>query len=203
MLTDERYSLILEIIDKKNYTTVTELSTKLHVSESTIRRDLTALDKSKRLKKVFGGASSASKESSPAEPIQARYCSSCEQKREIAEYAAGLISPGDFIYIDASTTTELLIDYISQKDATYVTSGISIAKRLAQRGLKTFILAGHVMSNTDVVMGSESIDSLSRYHFSKGFFGTVGISVKEGFTTPEVPDARTKSCAMSRCETRF
>ena len=56
MLTQERYQSILSIIDDKNAVTVSELAQLLNTSESTIRRDLTALDEMGKLQKVFGGA---------------------------------------------------------------------------------------------------------------------------------------------------
>ena len=45
MLTEKRYEMILELLDKKRSVTVPEIKEVLRVSESTIRRDLTALDK--------------------------------------------------------------------------------------------------------------------------------------------------------------
>ena len=49
MLTEKRYELILELLDKKRSVTVPEIKDVLGVSESTIRRDLNALDKAGRL----------------------------------------------------------------------------------------------------------------------------------------------------------
>ena len=59
MLTEKRYELILELLDKKRSVTVPEIKDVLGVSESTIRRDLNALDKAGRLTKVIGGAVSS------------------------------------------------------------------------------------------------------------------------------------------------
>ena len=58
MLTQERYQSILSTIDERGAVTVSELAEMLGASESTIRRDLTALDEMGRLRKVFGGATS-------------------------------------------------------------------------------------------------------------------------------------------------
>ena len=56
MLTEKRYELILELLDKKRSVTVPEIKEVLGVSESTIRRDLNALDKAGRLNQGFCGA---------------------------------------------------------------------------------------------------------------------------------------------------
>ena len=51
-------------------------------------------------------------------------------KEKIAKYASGLIEPGDFVYIDAGTTTDLMIDFITTKQAVFVTNAITHAKNL-------------------------------------------------------------------------
>ena len=56
MLTEQRYEIILKLLEEKRSITVTELKDILDTSESTVRRDITALDKAGRLTKVFGGA---------------------------------------------------------------------------------------------------------------------------------------------------
>ena len=61
LLTQERYQSILSIINERNAVTVAELADMLAISESTVRRDLTALDELGKLKKVFGGATSLTK----------------------------------------------------------------------------------------------------------------------------------------------
>ena len=58
MLTEERYATILRILKEKQAVTVPELTRALCTSESTIRRDLTALHKRGMLYKVYGGATS-------------------------------------------------------------------------------------------------------------------------------------------------
>ena len=48
MLAEERFSLIMEQLDRKRTVTVQELCEALNTSESTIRRDLTELDRQDR-----------------------------------------------------------------------------------------------------------------------------------------------------------
>ena len=55
MLPDERFRRILEIIRKNQSVTVQELVKQIGISESTVRRDLAALDKKGLLHKVHGG----------------------------------------------------------------------------------------------------------------------------------------------------
>ena len=46
---------------------------------------------------------------------------------------------------------------------------------------------------------SQAMETLERYHFTKGFFGTNGISRNEGFTTPDAGEAQVKRTAMRQC----
>ena len=53
MLTEQRYEIILGLLREKNSVTVTELKDILNASESTVRRDITALYKAGKLTRVF------------------------------------------------------------------------------------------------------------------------------------------------------
>ena len=44
---------------------------------------------------------------------------------------------------------------------------------------------------------------IRRYHFTKGFFGTNGVTKKTGFTTPEASEAVVKEIAMAHCRDRY
>ena len=56
MLTEERRNAILQLVNVNGSITVTEIKEQLDISESTARRDITALASLGKLEKVFGGA---------------------------------------------------------------------------------------------------------------------------------------------------
>ena len=56
MLSQERQSLILDIIKEQGSVTVTRLTEILQSSESTVRRDLSYLASKGKINKVHGGA---------------------------------------------------------------------------------------------------------------------------------------------------
>ena len=56
MLTEKRQEEIVRLVYERESITVAELKEILHSSESTIRRDIIALDQEGRLTKMFGGA---------------------------------------------------------------------------------------------------------------------------------------------------
>ena len=56
MLKNARKQKILDLVDRTGYVTLEMLSQVLATSESTIRRDLTELDQSQKLRRLHGGA---------------------------------------------------------------------------------------------------------------------------------------------------
>ena len=200
MLTEERLTKIVKIVNQEGTVTVPDLAQAIGISESTIRRDLNQLDKLGRIRKVHGGATAAVLMSDGHERnMQEKYSRNIEEKRAIAAYAATLVHPNDFVFLDAGSTTEQMAEYLEENTAFYVTNGITLAQKLAARGFKTMLLAGRVKASTDAVIGMEAVSSLARYHFTRGFFGTNGITVAEGFTTPDLEEAANKRAAMEHC----
>lgn len=72
MLTEQRHEIILRLLEEKKSITVTELKELLDASESTVRRDITALDKAGKLTKVFGGAVALNHKVTAYEPTVAQ-----------------------------------------------------------------------------------------------------------------------------------
>ena len=44
---------------------------------------------------------------------------------------------------------------------------------------------------------------LEKYHFTKGFFGTNGVTKKAGFTTPDANEAMVKKTAIEQCQKKY
>lgn len=205
MLSEERYKLILDKLDKESVVYLNDLVKYLDTSESTIRRDLNALHKAGLLKKVHGGATSLKdiKINTSDDKVEYRQNLNMDEKLKISEYAASLIEDNDLIYMDSGTTTELIIDFIKNTKAVFVTNGIVHAKKLIQKGCTTYILGGELKLITEAIVGVEAINSLRKYNFTKGFFGVNGVSIKNGFTTPDIREAMVKEEAINRTKDSF
>lgn len=204
MFTEERFKVILQELKIKGIVSVTDLVQMLDASESTIRRDLNTLDKKGLLKKIHGGAVSNGEDSSKHDfKVNVRQSLNTNEKSQIAKYAASLIEDGDVIYLDAGTTTQLLIEFIKARDIIVVTNGIVHAKKLLEKGIKTFILGGELKAITEAIVGSTTVEDLKKYNFSKGFFGVNGVSNQHGYTTPDVNEAMVKAQAIKMCKESY
>lgn len=199
MLTQERFKAILEILAERDAATVSELAQLVGTSESTIRRDLTALDKDGRLRKVFGGATAINRtEGAIEDEVTVREVMMSAEKDVIAAYASELINNDDFIYIDSGTTTSRLIDHIGATSATFVTNGIIHAQKLLSKGLKAYMIGGKIKPVTASVVGAEGIRNLLKFNFTKAFIGTNGIDITSGYTTPDSEEAMMKAKAIEK-----
>ena len=210
MLVEQRFEEILKVVDDKGSITVQELMELLDASESTIRRDLTALHNSRRLIKVHGGAIAlGSNYSTKDHDMESRQSLNLDEKEKIGRYAASQIQSTDFIYLDAGTTTECMIPYLNEmnelkdRSVTFVTNSISIAKKLAQSNFTVYLIGGKLKFATEAIVGSEAVQNIMKYNFTKGFFGTNGIDVKLGLTTPDMNEATVKQIAMTKCQKAF
>ena len=204
MLSEERHMMILKLLEEKRSITVTELTELLGISESTARRDITVLDKAGRLVKVFGGAVLSDNIYLSAEPTVAQKAEvNREEKKRIARHAAALIQPQDFVYLDAGTTTGYMLDFIKEKNATFVTNAVAHAQRLAAEGMHVILVGGTLKSSTEAVVGTAAVLMLKDYHFTKGFFGTNGVSKTAGFTTPDANEALVKKTALEQCKKAY
>lgn len=200
MLAEERYNEILRLVNEKKTVTVQELTEVLDTSESTIRRDLTTLHKKGSLIKVHGGATALSVEGMTRDAsLTVRRDMNIEEKVAIAKYAAALIEKDDFVYLDAGSSVDLMIDYIAEQEAIYVTNAIGHAQKLLQKGCRVFLLGGELKEVTEAIVGAQAIDSLKRYNFTKGFFGANGVHRERGLTTPDITEALVKEKAMEQC----
>ena len=177
MLTEKRQKEILKLLGEKGSVTVQELTEKLNASESTIRRDKIREEKvalRKELKK--------------------------EEKIRIARYAASLVEPDDFVYLDAGTTTEYMIPFLTEKSAVFVTNAVSHALQLTENGFRVILIGGELKAATEAIVGNEAYVNLQKYNFTKGFFGTNGVNRTSGFTTPDINEAMIKGCAMKHAQ---
>jgi len=204
MLAEERFESILKLLDEQGAVSVSELTQLLKTSESTIRRDLTELNRLGLVNKVHGGATTSNVNyKTKDEDLEYRQALYKDEKIRIAKYCAALINDKDFVFLDAGSTVGLMIDYLKTTTAVFVTNAIDHAHKLATNGHKVHILNGELKSSTEAVVGSETVECLEKYNFTKGFFGANGISLKAGFTTPESNEALVKKKALSKCREKY
>jgi len=176
---------ILEILEKKEFVKVTELSKLLNCSEVTIRNDIKILDQKGLLLKAHGGAIRA--EQNPVLFNSEKIHRKEDEKIAICREAYELINDGDTIIIDDSTTSFYLTSSIREnrlKKMTVVTNSLLVATELLnEKHINLFLIGGQVSSEMAATMGETAMDNIKGYHVDKAFIGVHGISLKVGITS--------------------
>jgi DeoR family fructose operon transcriptional repressor len=204
MLTKQRHEIILNLLDQRGSVSVTEAREILGASESTIRRDITALDREGKLVKVFGGAVAAEQNVHAQEYTVAQKLDlNRKEKEQIARYAASLIGENEFVFMDAGTTTACMLEHMRGRGATFVTNAVAHAQNLASFGENVILIGGTLKATTEAVIGAQAVELIRKYHFTKGFFGANGVSKTCGFTTPDPNEALVKRAALEQCRQSY
>jgi DeoR/GlpR family transcriptional regulator of sugar metabolism len=196
----ERRQLILERIGELGHVAVTALSEELGVSEVTIRADLQALAESNLVFRVHGGAI-------PASPglqvlsLALRRQQQVAEKVRIGEAAATMVSHGDAIVLDSSSTALAIAQNLKRcRYLTVITNSLTVAQELLDAPDVTVVLPGGVLRReTASLLGAEGLGMLSKYNVQKGFFGAHGISLREGLTDVSAGEAEIKAPLLAMC----
>ena len=102
MLKDERKAELLQMIEGSGYISVEELSEKLYISQSTIRRNLTELEKLGYVKRTHGGVEMC--DESYHAPVRLRMKKNHMAKSAVAKLAVERIKDDSIIFLDCSST---------------------------------------------------------------------------------------------------
>ena len=181
---------ILQHLTKYECLEVTQLSDMLSVSPSTIRRELTAMEKSGLLVRVHGAATLPS----PIRyelPFEQRAAQQIEAKRKIATAACSMIGPGQVVGLSGgTTTTELARQLRTRKDVTIVTNALNIALEVQRQLSKRVVVIGGILNEDSYdLVGDLAVQGLQNVHLDVAFHGVIGIDLKFGFSVADEPDA--------------
>ena len=152
MLAIERKNQILNKLKNEQRVLVTELAAYYQVTEETIRRDFLAMEQQGLLKRVHGGAVSASSMKSYLELSQ-RNKEHNDQKRELASFAIRFVSEGDYIALDTGSTAIFLAEALRDNFSrlTVVTHSLDALEILRENpGISVVLCGGHYMREDSI-----------------------------------------------------
>ncbi len=191
-LAPQRWNDLRALIRDSGVIRVEDLCRRLGVSAATVRRDLDQLERSGSIRRVHGGAVSV--ESRLDEPVfEDKTSLAVREKRRIAEAAAGLIEPGDTIYLDGGSTVLELARLLRERTRlTVVTNSLHAAYELAGRGPRLIVIGGELRRLSQTLVGPLTRLVLEGLHLDKAFMGTIGFALGQGLTTTDPSEAFTK-----------
>ena len=169
-----RHTKILNILNKKKKVTVIELSESLGVSEVTIRKDLSQLEKSGFLKREHGYATMVS-----SDDVSNRLSFNYDVKLRIAQKALETIEDGETIMIESGSCCALLAKELvtQRRDITIITNSVFIASFIRHiPGAHVILLGGEYQNEAQVMVGPLVKKSVENFYVNKFYMGTDGFN---------------------------
>ena len=177
-LADSRRGRLLELVRHRGFSPLSELAETLEVSESTIRRDLDVLEEQGSAKRTHGGVYYTGP--SPQLPhFDRRQAAQLEQKRQIAQVAAGLIEEGDTVLLDGGSTTYELARLLVTRALQVVTNSLPVANLFtASDRADLVVIGGYVHTRTGVCLGPYANQMLSNLTVRRAVLSVSGVNEK-------------------------
>lgn len=175
MSISKRQEQILGLIEKEGFFTVNALSQITYTSPSSIRRDLSKLESLCLIKRTHGGAVPFD-EGSKAVPLVNRMLQNISEKRKIAKKASSLLTDGQIVMLDGSTTAAFMVPYIAKhKSMTLFTNNMLTAIDAINQGITTHCIGGSSVNSSAVLAGEESYRRASEIYSDIFFFSSNGL----------------------------
>jgi len=195
MFASHRRDQILELLHRDRQVLVKDLARLFNVSEGTLRIDLRILEDEGLLERTHGGAIPPKKQPASRDlrdPSRSQL--NHEEKRAIGRKAANLVTDGQCVILDASSTVlELARSLTDHHYLTIVTNGLEAATTLNQNPRNNVILIGGVLrAGSKTVEGVLGKDILSGIHADLFFTSAEGLSEQEGMTDFSLYEAELK-----------
>ena len=167
---------ILTILQDKQFLTVSALAEKLFLSPATIRRRLISLKEKGLVIRTHGGAKTNDVNNfSPT--FELRTHTNSVAKRKIALLAIKLIKNGDLIFLDGSTSSYAVAEYLKEfSDIRVVTNGIDTLSLLAKNKVNGYSTGGSIsLVNNSTLVGQLAHDAVKSLHANVLFFSAQSV----------------------------
>ena len=196
-----RHASILDILQLQGSVSVTDLAERLEVSEVTIRKDLTTLERQNKLYRTHGRAI-------PISPyIGDRHINEKEkqfvlEKRAIGKMAASMVKEHDSILIASGTTILYMAKELADTgNLTIISASVSASSLLSQnKNVDVVQLGGLVRESSVSVVGSFAEDMLRYFNCNLLFMGADGVDLEFGVTTTNMMEANLNRMMMDAAQ---
>ena len=201
MLPAERKNEILARLTFEGKVIVSDLSRQYGVTEETIRRDLEKLEKEGFAKKIYGGAIKNENVNTEL-PYMVRKQTNVDKKKYIASIIGSMIKDGDYILLDASTTTLFTVKNISHlQNITLITNSVEVLLEVPQNNnWRVFYTGGSFAPESLSVVGHQAEEIISSYNVNLAVMSCKGIDMERGITDTREGNAQIKKLFMKAAD---
>lgn len=193
MILFERQQTILRLLEQHHTATIKQLADAVYASESSVRRDIEALEKQGRVQKVYGGVI-LTKYKNSIVPLSLRDTENAAVKEKLAQKAAELIPNGAVIFLDASSTTQRILRYIhDRRNLKIITNSLRVFHEAEALHAKLYCTGGTFNKSNHAFSGPAAERFLRAVSADIVFFSSQGLSL-EG----EISDASEEETSLRR-----
>jgi DeoR family transcriptional regulator, aga operon transcriptional repressor len=176
VLPAKRRALILEAVRREAMVSLKDLSDRLGMSLSTVRRDVDYLAQSGHLERTHGGAMLSATTSPVFEP-ESEIATAIEAaaKAAIGRHAAEMIRPGHCVIFDSGSTTAAAARAAAARGVAFTafTNDLQIAALLAASpSVTVHVPGGRVRPGSSTILGSAAVASVALLRADIAFVGT-------------------------------
>ena len=173
--SDRRAQILLEL-KLRPHVRINELSQHFNVSSETVRRDLDALAFDGLISRDHGGASAPAQGHYPN--LDERAHARTQERERIGMRAAQLVRDGETIMIDSGSTTIQMARALAYlgTSCTVITNSIPVAMTIGHSAADVLLAPGEYLAAESAVVGTETVEFLSRFSVDRCFVGASGLS---------------------------
>ncbi|MCH5351225.1 MAG: DeoR/GlpR transcriptional regulator [Clostridiales bacterium] len=194
MSYSERSHDILDYLKSHKSASIDELARLLYVSEATIRRDLTSMQKLGLVERSHGGAILS--EGSDELSFFIRQTKNAKEKMRTATIALNYLPEFQTVFIDNSSTCLALANRLNLSHKTIVTNGLQLAVHMHDRDVTSLILlGGEISGHTTATLGGITLSSIRDFRFDLALLSCAAVDA-EGSYEPSIETMQIKRAAM-------
>lgn len=185
MKPKDRQRAIIQYLKQYGKVSVEKLAAEFDTTGTTIRKDLTQLEKDGEVLRTYGSVVLASNEE-PDLPIDSKTNINLVAKQAIAKAAAELLKEGDSLILDAGSTVLQIVPFLTKFDnLTIMTNSLHIINSLASlnKNYNLLMCGGTYRAKSGSLHGSLAEATFDKFTFDKLFIGADGFDLNVGSTT--------------------
>lgn len=203
MLAIARQTAIREKLREFKSVRIADLAQQLQVTRETIRRDLREMERRGELIRTHGGAYTLDGVQNDLDVVTRKVLKIPEKER-IAQKCCAIIQPGDYVFLDGSTTCWSVAKAIAHRKLTVLTTSLEIAKILsASESIKLHVIGGEFSSKYMDFIGEGAIRTLERYYVDKAIISCRSVDLKYGITDTSDGRARLHQTALEHAHQKY
>jgi DeoR family transcriptional regulator, fructose operon transcriptional repressor len=199
MYAEERQDVIVAIARRDGRVNAAEVAAQLGVTNETVRRDLSILERRGLIRRTHGGALPIERLTAVPD-LAGRARMMTTEKDRIGKAALDeLPEAGGSVIIDAGTTTARFVEHLpSDLPLTIVTNSVPVATALMTRtNADTLLIGGRLRKPTQGTIDDWALRALAEITVDVAFIATNGICVEHGLSTPDQRDAAVKRAMIA------